>query len=149
MNKLVLLMTGLAAPSVLAQSAEVDPWFAPEKALHFTAGAVIGGGGYALASLPFESRPARLGIGFGLAVGAGAAKELFDSTGRGHPSWRDFTWTAIGGAVGVCLGYLVDRLLSQDRAPTSPEPAVVLLGPFDFRPETTVDAFRSLRRERR
>ena len=45
----------------------------------------------------------------------GAGKELWDMTGRGDPSWRDFTWDVLGTAVGVALAVGVDALVSGSK----------------------------------
>jgi putative lipoprotein len=46
---------------------------------------------------------------FTLAVGAG--KELLDMTGLGDPSWKDFTWDAVGTVAGLALAWSVDLLM--------------------------------------
>jgi len=45
----------------------------------------------------------------------GGGKELWDLTGHGDPSWRDFTWDVLGTAVGVALAASVDALLSRGK----------------------------------
>jgi hypothetical protein len=35
-------------------------------------------------------------FGFNMGCYAGAAKEMYDSTGRGNPDFKDFMWTCIG-----------------------------------------------------
>jgi uncharacterized protein YfiM (DUF2279 family) len=80
-----------------------------DKALHFSATFVIAGGGYGATALFTPDRSLRLGVGAGLGLAAGAAKEIFDMTGRGTPSWRDFAWDAVGTATGVGLTWLIDR----------------------------------------
>jgi putative lipoprotein len=88
-----------------------DRWLGRDKGLHAAASAVIAAAGYA-ASAPWIERPAgRAAIGASLALGAGAAKELLWDAGleRGDPSWKDFTWDAIGAAVGVGVALLVDH----------------------------------------
>ena len=58
--------------------ADDDPWFGQDKALHFTLSAAIAGGGYA-AAVPFtDDRRWRLAVGGGLAIAAGAGKEISD-----------------------------------------------------------------------
>jgi putative lipoprotein len=101
-----LLGSLLAARPASAQDA--DPWFGRDKALHFSASALIAGGAYAAGALVLDGRPARALVASGAALSAGAAKELYDMTGRGQPSWRDFTWDVIGTAVGVGVSLLVD-----------------------------------------
>lgn len=39
------------------------------------------------------------------------AKELWDLSGHGSPSWKDFTWDVIGVATGLLLSWLVDRYI--------------------------------------
>jgi len=96
--------------------ADNDPWFGQDKALHFTLSAMIGGGGYA-AAVPFtDDRRWRLAAGAGLAIAAGAGKEISDLYDGGDASWRDFTWDLIGTATGVGIAWLIDRLVSKPRA---------------------------------
>lgn len=90
-----------------------DRWFGRDKGLHAAAAAVIAAGGYA-ASAPFVEAPlGRAAIGSALALGVGAGKELLWDAAleRGDPSWKDFTWDAIGAAVGAGLSLLVDRAI--------------------------------------
>ena len=98
------------ARAALAQG-DPDPWFAPDKALHFSLSAGIAGVGYGGASLFTEDRRARLALGAGLALVAGAAKELADLAGLGHPSWRDFAWDLAGNGVGLIVSLLLDRFV--------------------------------------
>ena len=99
----------ISAPS-MAWAAD-DPWIGPDKALHFTAGFTLSAGGYGLGSLAFQGRLGRILTGAGVALGAGVAKEIYDMTGSGSPSWRDFAWDAIGTGCGLLLAWTVDRLL--------------------------------------
>lgn len=107
---LVLAMAMLVSPP--AARAETDPWLGRDKALHFSASALIAGVGYGGASLLTEDRRWRLGAGAGLAIAAGAGKELADAWGYGDPSWRDFTWDLVGTATGLGLAWLIDRLIA-------------------------------------
>lgn len=61
-----------------------------DKQAHFWAGAAIA------ASVALYINPA-----YGLVTGvlAGAAKELYDRTGRGTPDFKDFLATALGATV--------------------------------------------------
>lgn len=125
-----------------------DPWFAPDKALHFTLSAGLASAGYGGAALFTEHRGVRLAVGGGLALTAGAAKELADLAGLGSPSWKDFAWDAAGTGVGLFLSWLVDRFVltplsgqpDSRTAGGAPCPrraeaatGVATLGPFDLR----------------
>jgi len=113
---LVLVAVATAAPSASAQSApDPDPWFARDKALHFDASAGIAAAGYGIAAgwvFP-DARWKALAFGGGLALAAGAGKELIDATHvlGGDPSWKDFTWDVIGTVAGLAIAWGVDLLL--------------------------------------
>jgi putative lipoprotein len=95
-----------------AAASDPDPWFGPDKALHFGVSAGLAAGGYAALSPWLDTRGERAlgGAAFSLTLGAG--KELWDLAGHGDPSWRDFTWDVLGTAVGVALAVGVDALVS-------------------------------------
>ena len=117
-----LLLAMLLSPR--AARAEPDPWLGRDKALHFSASALIAGVGYGGASLLTEDPRRWLGAGAGLAIAAGAGKELADAWGYGDPSWRDFTWDLIGAATGAGVAWLIDRLIDQvAAAPRRPAPS--------------------------
>lgn len=88
--------------------ADDDPWIARDKALHFGVSAVLAGGTYAAVSPWVESPLWRFVTGFSVSLSLGAAKELWDLSGRGHPSVRDFTWDAVGALTGASLALAVD-----------------------------------------
>ena len=98
-----------------AARADDDPWLGPDKALHFSLSALIAGGGYAAAVPITDDRRWRLAAGAGLAIAAGAGKEIADRYDGGDASWRDFTWDLIGTATGVGIAWLIDRLVSRPR----------------------------------
>ncbi len=101
----------------------MDDWFGPDKALHFSVSALLAGAGYA-ATAPFTERTAvRVGVGAGFALSLGIAKELYDATGAGDPSWRDFTWDALGTGVGVLTAWLVDLAIHASTDQRTPAPA--------------------------
>lgn len=106
----LLLAAGAQRP---AGAAEGDAWFARDKALHFSASAVIAGGGYAAASPFTEHALWRALVGAGLGVTAGMLKEGIDATRSGDPSWRDFSWDLVGTAVGVGVAACVDWLVRR------------------------------------
>jgi putative lipoprotein len=51
------------------------------------------------------------GVGAGLAIAAGAAKEVYDRYSGGDPSMRDLTWDVVGATTGAMLSWLLDRYL--------------------------------------
>jgi putative lipoprotein len=104
-----------AAP---ARAADPDPWIARDKALHFDVSAGLAAVGYgAAAGWLVDARWKALALGGGVALGVGAGKELLDMTGLGDPSWKDFTWDAIGVVAGLALAWGVDLLVGGvDRA---------------------------------
>lgn len=113
---LSILITARLLVAARAAQADEDPWFGPDKALHFTLSAAIAGGGYAIA-VPLtqgvdDPRRWRLAAGAGLAIAAGAGKEISDRYDGGDASWRDFTWDLIGTATGVGIAWLIDHLVN-------------------------------------
>jgi uncharacterized protein YfiM (DUF2279 family) len=122
----VLLAALLSGP---AAAQERDPWLGPDKALHFSLSAALAGGGYALGAALFEEVPPRLAMGAGLALGLGIAKELYDLTGAGTPSWKDLTWDAIGVATGLAIAWAIDRFVLPKLWPRSRPPATAALRP--------------------
>jgi uncharacterized protein YfiM (DUF2279 family) len=100
--------------SPTAYGVDTDPWLARDKALHFDASAGLAALGYALsAGWIVDARWKALAIGGGVAMAAGAGKELLDATHAfgGDPSWKDFTWDAIGTVAGLALAWGVDLLI--------------------------------------
>lgn len=102
---LVATRTAHAAPP------DPDPWFGKDKALHFGVSSVIAAGGYTASSFLFDARGHALLAGGGLALAAGAGKELLDMTGTGDPSWKDFTWDVVGTAFGLAVAWSIDVLV--------------------------------------
>lgn len=114
------LLLGLAAAPAHAQVD--DPWFAPDKALHFGVSAGLAGAAYGLTALATDDVGVRLGVSAGVALAAGIGKELLDLAGFGHPSWKDLTWDLLGTVTGVGLSFLVDRLVTALTARPRPPP---------------------------
>jgi putative lipoprotein len=134
---------GLAVAAFVATSAlspvvwadDSDPWVSRDKAFHFDVSAGIAAAGYGVsAGWLVDARWKALVIGGGVALAAGAAKEIIDATGAfgGDPSWKDFTWDAIGVVAGLAIAWGMDLLLGgvgpahpalgsprTDQAPTS------------------------------
>jgi hypothetical protein len=65
--------------------------------------------------------------GAGLALSAGVAKELWDLSGHGDPSWKDLAWDGMGTGVGVGLALGVDLLLFRQRERALPSQAALLI----------------------
>jgi putative lipoprotein len=115
-------LTLLAPGAAAAQTPDPDPWFGPDKALHFTLSALITGGGYGVSTVFTEPIPIRIAFGAGLGLTAGAAKELFDLAGFGHPSWKDFAWDVVGVTVGVGIAVSIDLAIRPAAAHGHPYP---------------------------
>ena len=124
MYRALAAMTLLFSSPALAESD--DPWFGKDKALHFGFSALLAGGGYALGALACDEEWAPWVAGAGLALGAGAVKELYDLTGGGDASFRDLAWDAAGTTVGLLGAWALDRLLFRRGPP--PERAALLAG---------------------
>lgn len=90
-----------------------DDWFGSDKALHFGVSVALAGGGYAASALVLEQPWQRATTGAAFSLTLGAAKELYDLSGHGDASWKDFTWDAIGTAVGTGIALLVDTAISR------------------------------------
>jgi putative lipoprotein len=96
-----------------AFASDPDPWFGRDKALHFGLSVALSAGGYAASSIWLDTRPERAVAGGAFSLTLGAGKELWDLSGHGDPSWRDFTWDVIGTGVGLALAVAGDALLSS------------------------------------
>lgn len=114
---LLVTLLCLALPAPLPAQ---DRWFAPDKAAHFGATLGISMGTYAGAALVTEQERWRMLSGVSGGLGAAAAKELWDRSHGGTPSWRDFTWGVLGTAAGVAVSWLVDRARGPRGSPSLP-----------------------------
>ena len=114
---LVLAGVALMISEAHAQERDTDPWFGPDKALHFAASASLAVVGYAGASLKTDDRATRVAAAVTFALGAGLLKEAWDLTGHGDASWRDLTWDVVGTTTGVLLAYAIDWAIGRLRAP--------------------------------
>jgi putative lipoprotein len=92
-----------------------DPWFGQDKALHFSASALLAGGGYGWGALWGWEVAGRVGLGAGVALGAGVGKELYDLSGGGDASTRDLAWDVVGTVTGLLVAWSIDRLLGLMR----------------------------------
>lgn len=109
----VFFSLSIAAPA----SAEQDPWWGPDKKLHFAYSIGLAGSGY-LASVPWvEDLQTRALVGSGFSLFVGVGKEVYDWTGRGTPSWKDVTWDVLGTALGVGISVSLDALFFSTHPP--------------------------------
>ncbi len=102
----LLLATFLAVAT--NKQAPSDRWFAYDKALHFGFSAGLAAGGYTVGACISEKQKTRLAIGAGVALLAGIAKELWDLSGHGDPSWKDFFWDIMGTGTGLAISWTID-----------------------------------------
>src|SRR5215831_6398416 len=113
MRRLLSLLAGVAALLSSPKKAfAADEWFGSDKALHFGFSVALSGGGYAASTLVFDRRWQRATTGAVFSLSLGAAKELYDLSGHGDASWKDFTWDVVGTAVGTGIALLVDFAIS-------------------------------------
>jgi len=121
---LVMAIFGTAPP---AQASNDDPWWGRDKALHFGVSAGLGASGYAVSSLVLESRLDRVAAGAAFSLTLGAGKELYDLSGGGDASWKDFTWDVAGTSVGVGIALLVDLMIAPKNSNSSPRTTGVVV----------------------
>lgn len=108
---LALLLLPAGAARADEPPADPDPWFGVDKALHFAAGAGLGGGGYGLGVLAFDERWAGVAFGAGLGLALAGLKEGLDAAGLGTPSYKDFIWGLLGTSLGVGVAIAFDAAL--------------------------------------
>ena len=106
-------VAAIALSSKKARAADPDPWFGPDKALHFGVSVGLAAGGYGASAFVLREPWQRAVAGAGFSLTLGAGKELYDLSGHGDPSWRDFTWDVVGTAVGVGIALLIDVAVSS------------------------------------
>jgi putative lipoprotein len=116
---LVLGVVLMLASEARAQQRDSDPWFGPDKTLHFAASASLAVAAYGGASLKTDDRPTRIAAAVTVALGAGLIKEAWDLSGHGDASWRDLTWDVIGTTTGVLLAYAIDWTIAKLRGPST------------------------------
>ncbi|MFH1808843.1 MAG: hypothetical protein ABIJ09_08855 [Pseudomonadota bacterium] len=105
------ILLGLACPHP-AQAFENDAWLGEDKVLHVTASAVIASGGYSATHLVVEQDGAALLVGGALALGAGAAKEVYDVMRGSDASYRDLAWDLAGTVLGLATTWCLLELLA-------------------------------------
>jgi len=123
-STLLVAVSLFAAP---ARADDGDRWWGPDKALHFGVSAGLGAAGYAASSLLFDRRLERVAGGAAFSLTLGAGKELYDLSGAGDASWKDFTWDVAGTAVGVGVALLVDLALAPEKSRDAPRSSAVAI----------------------
>jgi putative lipoprotein len=117
MRRFVPLLAGALcfAPRV-ASAGESDPWWGEDKALHFGVSVGLSAGGYAVSSLWLDERWQRATAGATFSLTLGIGKELWDLSGHGSASYKDFTWDVAGTLVGTGLALAIDLAVSGKRS---------------------------------
>jgi putative lipoprotein len=115
-----LLLAGTLVATGAAAADDTDRWLGPDKALHFGVSVGLAAGGYGASALVLERPWERALVGGSFSLTLGAGKELYDLSGHGDPSWKDFTWDVVGTAVGLGIALLVDAALSKDSSKQEP-----------------------------
>jgi putative lipoprotein len=100
-----------------ARAKEPDPFWGPDKALHFAVAGTLAGTGYAATTAFTYDRWEAFAVGGGVAIGAGALKEGLDAAGLGDPSWKDFAWDVIGAACGLGVAWIIDVGVQGGKVP--------------------------------
>jgi putative lipoprotein len=90
--------------------------------LHLGLSSLIAFGTYGVVALVDERESLRVGIGAAVALGAGIAKELWDLSGRGDPSWRDLGFDLVGTGIGLLAGWLLGLVVRRVRGPEESPP---------------------------
>lgn len=99
----------------LASADEVDPWWGEDKALHFGVSVGLSAGGYGVSSLVLDERWQRATAGATFSLTLGIGKELWDLSGHGNASYKDFAWDVAGTLVGTGLALAIDLAVSGKR----------------------------------
>lgn len=84
---------------VISLAYNVDAQIQKDKLEHFSVGAGISLITTETVFQITQDRNKSLMIGLGVGVVSGAVKEIYDSTGRGHPEVKDFLWTSLGASL--------------------------------------------------
>lgn len=96
LNRLeIKLLAACVLYAAVVSCAYADEWTGRDKEIHFVGGAAVAAAVTAATGNEWH--------GFLAGTGAGLAKEVYDSTGRGQVSGKDFVVTALGALVGARL----------------------------------------------
>ena len=101
----VVLQVAMASRFVAtpAPAPRVDPWFAADKAKHFTSSAFTCMAAYGVARSAGASHAVSLPVGWVATAGIGIYKEHYDQAHGKYFSLRDLTWDALGGVVATVI----------------------------------------------
>ncbi len=108
----------IALLCLTSRPARADDWLGADKALHFGYSAAFGAA--ATTTIPLVGGPGpdwrSFALGAGIGLLPGIAKETWDLTGRGDPSWKDLAWDAGGALVGAGIVWAVQALTTPAHA---------------------------------
>lgn len=107
--RFAVLLASVAWPLPSRARAQ-DAWVGRDKALHFGVSAAIAASAYGVSAIWIERPAFRFLTGSAVALAAGAGKEIWDATGHGDPSLKDFTWDVVGTLSGAGLALGVDYI---------------------------------------
>lgn len=106
-----IALVAVGSVTTNAHAEDADPWFGPDKVIHYGVSAGIAGGGYVAGALIFDTRAPALGVGAAAATLAGVGKELADLGGYGDPSWKDLAWDGLGMVTGLAVAWGLDLVI--------------------------------------
>lgn len=104
----------------LAAPVRADSFLAQDKLVHGSVSFAIAGIGYGAGQLVLDrkapgARYGLAGLAFGASVTIGAMKELWDGSGHGDASWKDFGADVLGAAAGAGLSLSIDLIVNHRR----------------------------------
>jgi len=113
--------------SVASSARGEDAWWSKDKAAHASLSFALSGASYAALWILGDDPPfLKLAFSASLAIGAGLAKEIYDS---GQPknsfSTKDLTWDIAGAVLGGLAILGVELLTQRLRSRSAPPPSVL------------------------
>ena len=108
----------VAALLCCAEMAHADSFLAEDKLVHASVSFAVAGGVFGLGQLVVDhkapgARYGLAGLAFGASVTIGAVKELWDASGHGDASWKDFGADVLGAAAGAGIALSIDLLVHR------------------------------------
>ena len=98
--------------------ARADDWLGSDKAAHFGYSAAFGAAATTTIPLAGGPGPDWRSFALGATIGfvPGLAKEAWDLSGHGDPSWKDLAWDAAGTLVGAGIVWAVQAIATPAHA---------------------------------